>query len=309
MPAQSCSLAATSAPGYVCRHRRACALARTSVRVCAARAPRATEAALGRRGAFLGALTAALGSVVAREAQAAAAKMDQKTLKALQAAFQEAFDAGMNGDLDRADAAWGKCIDLVPTNSASWSNRGTLRLQRGQWNEAAADLEQALKLEEEANGPAGADALVLNNLANARGAQGRWSEAKTLYGRAQDDPDVGEIARANYALAAFQCGEDEEAIRAVRAVLRKDPRFLDVRCALVAFLWAAGRERDAEDEWRALEEEQSGLGGELYNKSNVFDRVAPRWPPRPAAAIAAFVNVSRKGRARDYDGQEKEYTF
>ena len=31
--------------------------------------------------------------------------------------------------------------------SASWSNRGTLRLQRGQWADAALDLEHALALE------------------------------------------------------------------------------------------------------------------------------------------------------------------
>jgi hypothetical protein len=44
-----------------------------------------------------------------------------------------------------------------------------MRLQRGQWADAARDLEQALALETEQVGEEDANALVRNNLGNCKG--------------------------------------------------------------------------------------------------------------------------------------------
>ena len=39
-------------------------------------------------------------------------------------------------------------------------------------------------------------------------------------------------------------------------MLRKDNNFLDMRCALVAFLWASGQTSAAETEWDSLQSSQ-----------------------------------------------------
>ena len=52
-----------------------------------------------------------------------------------------------------------------------------------------------------------------------------------------------------------------------------------------------------------------GLGAALYGKVNVMDRVKGRWPPRPAAALDAYLGVDRTGIAKGYDGRMEQYTF
>lgn len=64
-------------------------------------------------------------------------------------------------------------------------------------------------------------AILLNNLGNAEGALGRWSDAMQHYKSAADDADVGTIALANYALAAFETGDNDLAIKSARQLLRR----------------------------------------------------------------------------------------
>eukprot|EP00803_Ostreobium_quekettii_P008462 evm.model.scf_868EXC.4 EVM.evm.TU.scf_868EXC.4 scf_868EXC:38965-41097(-) len=224
----------------------------------------------------------------------------------ISAALAHAFDRALAAtDPDDADAAWGDAIRIDPANSAAWSNRGTARLQAGRWAEARDDLQRALELE----GGGRVSGVLLNNLGNARAATGDWNAAMADFLAAAEDPDVGDIALANHALAAFQVDRVGQAVREVRGLLRRDPAFLDMRCALVAFLWACGRESDAEDEWEALQQAGDGAGELLYSSSNAVNRVRGRWPPRATAALDAFLKASRMGAALDYDGSKKEYDF
>jgi hypothetical protein len=50
--------------------------------------------------------------------------------------------------------------------------------------------------------------------------------------------------------------DDQDAVRVARSILRKDPEFLDIRCALAAFLWATGDAAQAEAEWSKLQAAQ-----------------------------------------------------
>jgi hypothetical protein len=52
---------------------------------------------------------------------------------------------------------------------------------------------------------------------------------------------------------------DAEALKVARSVLRKDPEFLDMRCATTAFLWAMGETAAAEGEWNQLQQAQGVL--------------------------------------------------
>ena len=49
-------------------------------------------------------------------------------------------------------------------------------------------------------------------------------------------------------------------MKAVRTILRRDPEFWDMRAAAAAFLWADGRESDAEGEWSQLCRSGRGFG-------------------------------------------------
>lgn len=148
---------------------------------------------------------------------------------------------------------------------------------------------------------------------NAAGALGDWSGAERFYRRAATLDDVGGdvegIARQNLALTLLQRGEFEASEREARSLVRRDGGFLDARAALVAALWAQGASSEAEAEWAALQAAQDGLGGELYPPSGAIDRVAPRWPPRATAALAAFLSLSRSASATDYSGKTVDFSF
>lgn len=107
----------------------------------------------------------------------------------------------------------------------------------------------------------------------------------------------------------MQVGKNEMAISEARNLIRKDPGFLDMRCALAAFLWASGLESEAEAEYNTLQNADDGVGAELYGKSEAIDRVKGRWPPRPTAALDAYLKLKRSGSAEDYDGSVVTYNF
>lgn len=80
-----------------------------------------------------------------------------------------------------------------------------------------------MMLEQQQTGSA--SAVVVNNLGNVQGALGRWADALQSYQQAAEDPEMASIAGANYALAAWETGQDDLAIKAARNLLR--------RCVLV----------------------------------------------------------------------------
>lgn len=49
--------------------------------------------------------------------------------------FDLAQQLGQRGEFEEADKAWTRAIELDPKNSASWSNRGTARLQACRWKD------------------------------------------------------------------------------------------------------------------------------------------------------------------------------
>ena len=154
---------------------------------------------------------------------------------------------------------------------------------------------------------------------------------------------ITEIARLNEALAYFQIGDDQVAIQRAKAVVRRDSFFWDGRVALCVFLWAVGAEEDAEDEWLRLCENEKYIEGAVDVRTKTLEAikqkrpeggqrvrtfgterrnqmspcalytstaiVANRWPPRCTAGLDAFLKVSRSGRALDYDGTIKTYSF
>lgn len=102
-----------------------------------------------------------------------------------------------------ADQAWSQVIELAPTNSVAWSNRGTVRLQFGRWQAALGDLLMALDLE--TKGGARPSPLLLNQLGNVEGSLGNWASAcQRFEDAARSGSEIESVALANLALAYCQ---------------------------------------------------------------------------------------------------------
>jgi tetratricopeptide (TPR) repeat protein len=259
-------------------------------------APAAAAATLRRRDALSGvALTLALSALGAPTARADVAAAEAQ---ALTQTFEEAFAAAAAGDLAAADAAWTRALDAAPRNAAAWSNRGTARLQAGRWADAAADLSRAVALDAEAGAPP--DALALNNLGNALGATGDWDGALRAFAdAARADTRVAAIARANTALALFQTGLEADALRVVRALLRRDPEFWDMRALAAATLWARGDEAAAEAEWATLCASGRGFGGPTSAERPGEPSSGVAYSARLLQQQFAQVSAVATGRVRD----------
>ena len=159
-------------------------------------------------------------------------------------------------------------------------------------------------------GQEAAEGYLENNLGNALGANGKWEEALSAYKQASitgtnsGDSDLAEIADANHALSLLQLERDGAALEEVRSLLRRDPNFLDMRAAETAALWALGDRSASEAAWNELQNLDSEA--QLYSKRFAIARVQGRWPPRCTAALSAFITVSSKGNAMDYDGESQD---
>ena len=225
--------------------------------------------------------------------------------RALIKAFEEAMSAG--SDFEKADEAWTRAIGVDPKNAAAWSNRGTKRLQAGRWQDARDDLERSVALSSDPNAP---DPLTLNNLGNAEGALGRWDSAAANFLEASKNREMESIALANFALAKFQVGDAAEAVKTTRRILRRDPEFWDMRAAQAAFLWADGREAEAEGEWSTLCRSGRGFGAAVSAESKRTETggVTPAYArellEQQLKQQAAVVNGVVRGDGTRADGRE-----
>jgi tetratricopeptide (TPR) repeat protein len=70
-----------------------------------------------------------------------------------------------------------------------------------------------------------------------------WDSGKAVadYLKAADTAPNFAFARANYALALYQTGKTNEAIRNMRNIVRKYPNFADMRAAITAAYWVEGK--------------------------------------------------------------------
>ena len=290
------------------RHVSSCAAScpsRTRAPVASAKHHQPTSSS--RRGALVSTVLSSVLAVVLPSTPTAHASLAPPTtekpvdMKKLIAAFDEAMRAGE--DYGKADQAWTKAIELAPTNASAWSNRGTKRLQAGRWRDARDDLEKSIELSPDLNNP---DPLTLNNLGNAEGALGNWDSAMANYLEASKDREMEAIALANFALAKFQVGDTDDALQTTRRILRRDPEFWDMRAASAAFLWADGREQEAEQEWQLLCGSGRGFGSAESAESFRGDsgQVTPQYAKelleqqlkQQAAVVAGVVGKDRARR-------------
>ncbi|KAK3257647.1 hypothetical protein CYMTET_33276 [Cymbomonas tetramitiformis] len=171
--------------------------------------------------------------------------------------------ADLEFDPEIADDLWTDVIELDELNPQGWSRRGAVRLQLGEYDSALEDLEKAKKLY-----GVSIDAGTLNNLGTAQGQTGHWEDAAASFqaskilaeeqDMALDQEPRGGANRLsqkvalNLAFARFQIGDTSFAIGQTNLLLGEDPAYWDARAALTSFLWAQGKEEEAEEAWGQL---------------------------------------------------------
>jgi hypothetical protein len=80
-------------------------------------------------------------------------------------------------------------------------------------------------------------------------------------------------------------GKTDEAIRTMRALVRKYPQYADMRAALTAALWADGKEGEAESQW------VSAIGLDSRYKDLTWLKQVRRWPPQMVTAMENFLKL------------------
>lgn len=140
----------------------------------------------------------------------------------------------------------------------------------------------------------GVNPLVLNFRANALCQLNRYNEALSDYQEATDifindgEYRQAQISRANEALALYGAGEEEDAVKRMESVIKKDQGITDMHVALAAVYWERGEAAKAENRWSfACENIDSGCGA---YKDMKWVRGIRRWPANLADKLQRFLD-------------------
>ena len=171
-----------------------------------------------------------------------------------------------------------KAIDLLPLAIDPHLNRGIAEETLQQWKEAKEDYQWVLKREPE-------NASALYNLANVKGSEGNWIQAKFLFHQASIVNSGLAMARSSKSLACYQLNQFDEAEQELRSLIRKYPMFADARAALSALLWRKGAMGEAESHWAAV----AGLDSRYKSKDWLLH--VRRWPPKPSQDLISFLDL------------------
>lgn len=160
------------------------------------------------------------------------------------------------------------------------------------WDGAIADYSQAIKLWGGGRGE-GINPFVMTFRANALARTGRYEDALPDYRAAERlflqfrDGERALDARANAALALYQTGKVEEALRIMREIVRRRQGYTDMHVALAAVYWGKGERAAAESEWEFACDKIS-TGCKNY-KDMEWVTTVRRWPPALAKQLENFL--------------------
>ncbi|NJN29459.1 MAG: tetratricopeptide repeat protein [Synechococcales cyanobacterium RM1_1_8] len=226
--------------------------------------------------------------------------------------YQRAFIATDQGDFVTAEALWDQAIERMPSNPATWSNRGNARVSQFKLEAAIADFDQAIALAPNQPGPYinrgtaweglqqweraiadynqgltldPEDFIAFNNRGNAEGGKGDWEAARDDFYHAAELARGVALPNINYALTLYQLGEKTEGTRKIRNLVRRYSQAADPRAALTAVLWDQGLTGEAESNWAAA------VNLDRRYKDINWVRNIRRWPPRLADALERFLTL------------------
>ena len=121
---------------------------------------------------------------------------------------------------------------------------------------------------------------------NVASSQQKWTEALEYYEKAVKIYPGFIFARVNIPLIHYQCGDELEAIKEMKYLVKKYPMSPDIRTALTAILWSIGQEGEAKSHW------VSAVG--MNDKYKSLDWIQKKrcWPPKVMMALDDFFNLN-----------------
>lgn len=239
----------------------------------------------------------------------------QALYKDLDALYEKAFIATDKGDFVTAEGLWGEAIERMPTNPATWSNRGNARVSQFKLEAAIADFDKAVELAPNQPGPYvnrgtaweglkewdraiadynkgieldPEDPVAFNNRGNAEGGKGNWQEALDDFYHSAELARGFALPNMNYALTLYQMGDKAEGTRKIRNLVRRYSQAADPRAALTAVLWDQGLGGEAESNWAAA------VNLDNRYKDVAWVRDIRRWPPALVDALDRFLRLDSK---------------
>lgn len=181
------------------------------------------------------------------------------------------------GRFDEALTDFNKAIVICPWAPDPLLNRGVIYESMGRFEDAIIDYKSVLDVFPN-------DASAWNNLGNANMGLSNWSDAANYFEKAMILAPQFSFAAANRAIALYQLGEENRAIKEFRSLLRRYPEGLDdIRAALTAALWAAGLRDAAEGEWHRVDD--------IRYKDIHWLKEERRWPPKLIESLTAFLEI------------------
>lgn len=184
------------------------------------------------------------------------------------------------GRLEDAVKDYGRALEELPQAVDPRLNRGVAMEALGRLDDAQADYEAVLEAVPD-------DPAAWNNLGNVSLARGEYRRAAAQYTRASQLSPQFAFAAANAAIARYASGEEDAAMREMRALLRRYAAFDDVRAALAAALWRQGKEGEAETQWSRVEDARY--------KDPTWLKETRKWPPVLVDGLESFLNLQSRG--------------
>jgi len=209
-------------------------------------------------------------------------------------------------NFNEAIADFNTAQKLSPPNYVSLGllgNRGLSYEGLALWREAIQDYTLAIDLGESIGAK---EPYILNSRGNCYASIGEYQNALDDFVRSSEvfrkisNANGYVYAASNAALTYAQLGDDDRAIKEMKAVARRASGSIDMRAALAAMYWSRGDEKTAEEYWDwactkinsgQLQENGPVLDGcTLYRDMDWLGRIR-RWPPVMVAKMDAFVKL------------------
>jgi tetratricopeptide (TPR) repeat protein len=179
-----------------------------------------------------------------------------------------------------------------PEYADAFVGRGLAYEGLAEWNSALEDYDKAIALWGGGRGD-GVNPFVLNYRGNVLSRLGRVEDSVADYKAASNlfsaQRDIARYSdsKANLALALYSLGNEEEAVKAMADVIRKNPGYGDMHVAIAAHSWSEGHFIEALNEW-AFTCDRISSGCDSYKDSKWVLEVR-RWPAPLAKKLSAFL--------------------
>lgn len=202
-------------------------------------------------------------------------RLDNKHFTDALADYNEAIDL-MSPDGQKTDGT-----ASYPEYPDTYVGRALANEGLADWNAALKDYDNAIVLWGGGRGE-NVNPYVLTFRGNTLCKLNRCQEAIPDYEASSDRfnnlRDVARYsdAKANLALALYSEGRRDEAVKAMKDVIRKNPGYADMHVAVAADAWGRGDYITALNEWR-FACDQIDVGCEVYKDDNWISTVR-RWP-------------------------------